>query len=151
TCATCHGDENAHERQFERRDCAVCHTETEWTEAPAFDHADARYPLTGRHRSVECASCHPARGGVVQYRGVEHTQCTSCHTDPHLGGQGAACATCHTTDGWRSFGAGFDPERFDHASTRFPLRAAHARIDCGACHRSPARRDARIAVTFARG
>lgn len=151
TCATCHADENAHERQFERRDCAVCHTETEWTEALAFDHAKARYTLTGRHRSVECASCHALRGDAVQYRGIQHAQCTSCHTDPHRGGQGAACATCHTTDGWRSFGAGFDPNRFDHASTQFPLRAAHARIDCGACHRSPARSDAHIRVTFARG
>lgn len=150
TCIACHATEDPHGRQFGARDCAACHVETQWTDAPAFDHGSAAFTLAGAHATVECAACHAERQGVVQYTGIAHGTCTACHTDPHRPTQGGACASCHTTDGWRAFGAAFDERRFDHARTSFPLRAAHARIDCAACHRSPARMDARIRITLAR-
>lgn len=150
TCGSCHAADNPHAKQFGARDCGVCHTETRWTEATAFDHARAAFRLTGKHRSLECAACHPVRQRVAQYKAIAHEKCTTCHSDPHRGAQGAACESCHTTDGWRAFGSSFDAARFDHSRTRFPLRAAHARISCAACHRAPARSDARVHITLAR-
>lgn len=149
-CGACHASDNPHARQFGARDCGACHTETRWTEAASFDHARAAFPLTGKHRTLECQACHPVKQRVAQYRPVVHEKCTACHRDPHGGVQGATCESCHTTDGWRALGSGFDTARFDHSRTRFPLRAAHARSACGACHRAPARSDTRIRITHAR-
>ena len=40
------------------RDCAICHTTLDWSNAK-FDHAlYAHYPLTGKHATVTCAQCH---------------------------------------------------------------------------------------------
>ncbi|MBE0656467.1 MAG: hypothetical protein IH602_02190, partial [Bryobacteraceae bacterium] len=39
------------------RDCSVCHTTTQWKGA-VFDHSKTRFPLTGAHPAVSCASCH---------------------------------------------------------------------------------------------
>ncbi|HEX6133481.1 MAG TPA: hypothetical protein VFZ24_05945 [Longimicrobiales bacterium] len=150
TCRSCHEPDDSHGRQFGAQDCASCHAETRWTEADGFDHSAVSFRLTGAHRRVECSACHATKQRVTQYRGVAHQSCTSCHTDPHRGAQGATCSTCHTTSGWRDFGSGFDPSRFDHDRTDFRLREAHARLECGACHRSPARNDARIKLTLAR-
>ena len=53
--------------------CELCHTPAGWVPA-SFNHASTRFPLTGAHTSVACASCHI--GG--KYAGTP-TDCYSCH------------------------------------------------------------------------
>jgi hypothetical protein len=81
-CATCHGTDDPHAGQFERRACTACHT-TESFRIGDFDHAATRYPLDGAHRNVACAKCHTVVTGAdgvsfVRYRPLE-TACRACH------------------------------------------------------------------------
>jgi len=132
TCASCH--ENVHGAQFGDRDCADCHGLDAWRSVTAFDHARTAYPLTGRHATVGCAKCHPALPGTaprrLRFKGVAFAECTACHRDPHAGRLGAACSTCHATEGW----AGLDRARFDHTKTGYPLAGRHAGVACRGCH-----------------
>lgn len=128
-CQACHQD--PHAGQF-KQDCTTCHDTAKWKPAPLFDHAGTAYPLTGRHATVACASCHkpaePPR--AVLYKGLTHSTCTDCHRDPHAGALGPRCTDCHGTDGWKLIrGAGFD-----HDKTRYPLRGRHATVACAGCH-----------------
>ena len=83
-------EEDRHDGSLGTR-CADCHIERGWSETH-FDHAATRFPLTGRHRDVECGLCHPAER-------YEQTamECQSCHglNDVHLGRFGSDCGTCH--------------------------------------------------------
>ena len=59
-----------------------------------FDHAQTDFPLAGKHKLKQCASCHRP--------GVRHRQapgeCVGCHRkdDKHKGTLGNDCARCHT-------------------------------------------------------
>jgi hypothetical protein len=156
TCSACHADDDPHRGQFAGRRCEECHSEADWTRPDRFDHAATRYPLTGRHRDVRCAECHqPAPGGAgsARFRGLAFAACTACHADddPHAGRLGAACAECHTTDGWRPRGGAAFERGFDHARTRFPLVGKHAAAACAACHRPERARSRDLALTFVAG
>lgn len=143
-CAACHAD--PHRGEFgdlpARGDCRQCHAATHFMPSD-FDlgrHARTGFPLTGAHQAVACATCHePAR--VPRFTGTPR-ECAACHADPHGGTFERAgvptvvegrvgCARCHDTG---SFGAvregAFDHERW----TGWPLRGAHARASCAACH-----------------
>jgi hypothetical protein len=83
-CLACHRVLDPHGGQFPGRACDECHT-TDSFRIPVFDHAQTRYPLDGRHRTVPCASCHPSVTGpdgraVRQYRPLG-TACRDCHTE----------------------------------------------------------------------
>lgn len=133
-CASCHRDEH---RGDLGQDCRRCHSAEAWKPAPGFWHDASRYPLTGRHRSVECSRCHKpilALGSHVQYRNfVQFETCRSCHADAHGGAFAGGCDQCHTTEGWKGARVA---GRFDHGRTAFPLRGRHAAVDCRKCHRS---------------
>ena len=111
--------------------CATCHTTTAWSPAN-FDHtAFTKFPLTGKHTTVPCASCHV--GG--KYMGTP-TDCASCHmtdyngtTNPNHKAAGfpTDCSICHSTSGWPG-------AVFDHNKTKFPLTGAHVGLDCTKCH-----------------
>jgi hypothetical protein len=91
-CFSCHQKKDVHQGRY-GRDCAQCHNPADWKRW-RFDHAkQANYPLTGRHQSVACASCHAKRLDVS-------TRCVSCHAadDKHRGSFGASCERCHTTE-----------------------------------------------------
>lgn len=49
------------------------------------------------------------------------------HQSPQAA-DGRDCTACHREDGWRQV-------VFDHETTQFPLRGAHADRDCRLCHR----------------
>ncbi len=49
---------------------------------------------------------------------------------PH-GPLSMVCTDCHTTDSWKKVSI---PLTFDHDTTSFPLRGAHRRATCIACH-----------------
>jgi hypothetical protein len=111
-------------------DCMTCHTTIGWQGA-RFNHDRTSFPLTGAHRTVACASCHP--GNV--YQGTS-AACASCHqgdydrtTDPAHAASGFStqCATCHTTTQWAG-------AVFDHNQTAFPLTGAHRTTPCANCH-----------------
>lgn len=48
--------------------------------------------------------------------------------------QGGQCEACHTDAGWDRLKAP-PADVFDHATTGFPLRFAHASVTCEGCHR----------------
>lgn len=141
-CLSCHRDE--HRGQLGEQ-CLTCHTYDGWTPAPGFDHARARFRLTGQHRAVDCAKCHPhveaesseeeapaADRFFTKFVGLDFQNCTACHEDVHQGRFGPDCTSCHITDGWHRI----RQERFDHALTRFPLLGRHRDVACEKCHTS---------------
>ncbi|HYE94792.1 MAG TPA: cytochrome c3 family protein [Rubricoccaceae bacterium] len=137
-CQECHADENPHGTEFADDDgvtaCAECHNTTEWDLAQ-FDHDQTGFPLTGRHQTLACESCHTREtrpdGRVVRrFTGLDEA-CASCHAEdnPHRDQfEGRACNECHDTQA-------FTIAQFDHDRTRFPLDGAHERVPCGSCHR----------------
>jgi hypothetical protein len=123
-CSTCHGEDDVHKGRL-GSDCAKCHGVDSWKQG-RFDHSKTRFPLEQGHADVACALCHPNQ----RYEKTP-LDCRSCHglDDAHRGRFGQRCATCHTTRDWRS-------ARFDHdRETHFPLRGAHAKARCEACHK----------------
>ncbi|MFN7989248.1 MAG: cytochrome c3 family protein [Thermoanaerobaculia bacterium] len=119
TCATCHGTESFHPKEFRH----------------------PRFPelFAGAHENLACEKCHggpktgpngrPVPVGERTYRGLS-TACASCHKDPHLGQVGTSCESCHSVTG-----AKFAPVGFDHAKSAFPLTGKHAPLACEKCHR----------------
>ncbi len=136
-CSACHADPHAGRRGGS---CARCHNTEGFrrVDRKVFDHERTRYPLRGRHATVDCARCHDpqaAPGTRPQF-----AACASCHRDPHggkalLAGARADCAACHVVDGFR-------PSTFTvarHEAAAFPLRGKHALVKCEGCHtRDPA-------------
>ena len=111
--------------------CDSCHNLNGWRPATFADHGKTRFPLTGKHQTVPCATCHV--GG--KYTGTP-TDCVACHLAAYQGSQNPnhiaagfpnTCATCHTANGWR-------PATFDHGKTRFPLTGKHQTVSCANCH-----------------
>lgn len=149
-CLSCHRDE--HRGQLVGQGCLSCHTMNGWRPPAKFDHGKTSFPLTGRHASVACASCHPARSDALAadpdrkftvLKGLAHQRCSDCHKDPHQGRFGATCQSCHSTAGWKE-GA---RARFDHGKTGFPLTGRHSNVACASCHRT---RGSSGEVVFAR-
>lgn len=116
-----------------KEDCSLCHASESWRPArigPGFRHENySDFPMDGAHASANCRACHAS----LDFAEAE-TSCVSCHLDPHVGELGMDCALCHTTSNF------LDPLRMRraHQLTRFPLRAAHAAVDCESCHGGPA-------------
>lgn len=137
-CASCHADE--HRGQL-KQSCEGCHDFSGWKPAAKFAHDRAQFMLTGRHQTVPCAKCHPEKpapvkvgketvAAFVQYTGLPFRNCIPCHQDPHKGGFGNGCTTCHSTEGWKSVRRG----AFNHDLTDFPLRGRHTGVACEKCH-----------------
>lgn len=138
TCTRCHFDE--HRGQLGAK-CQRCHNQARWKPVVRFDHDTSRYPLTGRHRKIECVKCHkpvadPNRrdvdGRYLTFRPVAHKQCVDCHRDPHKNRFGQNCEKCHRTSAWKQI----IRKNFDHSRTRFPLLGLHAKVDCTGCHKN---------------
>ena len=123
SCTACHKDPH----QGQLKNCTSCHLMTAFKPASKFDHAKARFPLTGQHAKVDCAKCHP----TPAFRGVAFARCTDCHKDPHAGRFGATCAQCHSTAGWSNVATA----NFDHSKTGFALTGVHRTTQCSECHR----------------
>ena len=107
-------------------DCQTCHATDSWEmkKDAGFDHATAGFPLTGRHRTLDCASCH---------EGLKFTSkssdCLTCHTDVHKSELGVNCTRCHSTQTWR-----IADMIQRHQQTRFPLVGRHVTVECQSCH-----------------
>jgi hypothetical protein len=121
-CVACHAEPKAHKGRF-GSNCAQCHSTSTWGGA-GFDHDRAAFRLTGRHRAVDCQSCHVDN----VFKGTPQT-CVACHAEPqmHKGRFGTNCVQCHSTDTWSG-------GKFDHDRAAFKLTGKHQTTDCKACH-----------------
>lgn len=132
-CNSCHADE--HDGQL-GLNCASCHTEANWKPATKFDHATAKFPLTGAHASVACEKCHStvaAPKPYVKYVGIAFAKCSDCHADPHHGAFKNSCESCHNAASWKQVRL---TEGFDHSKTTFPLLGGHKTVPCEGCHKT---------------
>lgn len=135
-CVDCH--EDPHQGRL-KGDCSSCHTTAGWKQAESkFNHAATTFPLRGMHLRLRCEGCHVAGTGRIALRTLRFPRserCADCHKDPHAGQftTGKAnpnCERCHIEDGWKE---GF-VKRFEHSSTRFPLKGKHRLARCMDCH-----------------
>jgi len=132
-CLGCHVD---YHQQTLARACLSCHSMEAFKPAENFNHEKTNFPLTGRHQTVECSDCHKTtiRNGkdFQEFSGIDHQNCTSCHTDIHQNKFGQRCTDCHTTVSFRTITG---MSGFDHSSTGFPLENKHAGLVCSSCHK----------------
>jgi hypothetical protein len=128
-----------HGRAARRAQCNACHTEHKGRgadivnfDAAGFDHKRADFQLSGAHVGVACGDCHEQGKKFREAPG----QCFDCHRgdDSHTGRLGTDCGQCHEP-------VSFKQVKFDHDTTRFPLRDAHGSVACAACHRDPGFKD----------
>ncbi len=132
-CQSCHTD--PHLGQVGKT-CETCHTTTTFQLTGYKHKPPASLIVAGVHAKLVCADCHkkvqgvfPSGQGVaVRYTGIG-TQCSACHADPHHGGLGPACGTCHNVNSkWGDASRGF------HLATNFPLIGRHLSVGCAQCH-----------------
>jgi hypothetical protein len=149
-CTSCHEDEH---RGSLDSSCVKCHIMDAWKPAPGFDHARARYALTGRHLQLECVKCHKLEAGTaaptgfiskkkdagryLRFKPLEFASCTSCHQDVHQGRFKGDCTSCHSTNGWNEL----KEAAFDHSRTDYPLTGKHLTVACVKCHTSNKKTD----------
>ena len=122
-----HGDSVIRDRA-----CTDCHTDHEGRnaviilfEAETFKHSQTDFELKGKHKTINCDSCHEAE---KKYREASDV-CYDCHKedDPHDELLGKECEDCHTEDKWHK-------TEFDHDETDFPLEHEHKDVSCESCH-----------------
>jgi hypothetical protein len=140
SCAACHADPVVHKGKF-GTDCAQCHSTVTWKSASgitmakgSFNHDSTGFPLTGKHASVDCKSCHVNN----VFKGTAKT-CASCHAEPqvHKGKFGTECASCHTTATWKNAGSAASLQgKFNHDLAAFKLTGMHKNLECAACHKN---------------
>ena len=139
-CVACHAIKDVHSGRFGSR-CQDCHNEKKWSK-PRFDHGRlTRFRLKGKHRQVACHACHESgKKAVIQRNKAKRARprkCIACHRldDVHKGSNGKRCDQCHNEKSWLK-------TEFDHdKETDFPLRGAHRKTGCQACHREGEPRD----------
>lgn len=141
-CENCHANEhkNMFDPKFSSQPCVACHTTTAFSQRKAFDHKKTDFELKGKHQKVKCAECHtPTRErfkggdqgpkGKYEFPEMKKKDCAACHTDPHKGGNGPKCSSCHTEEGWKSTsGASGDFHK------NMQLVGVHLLTDCKSCH-----------------
>lgn len=123
-CISCHKNDDVHDGN-QGSDCGLCHQESGWNDDVDFDHDFTGFPLIGLHTLVPCEACHLSAG--FQDAG---SRCVDCHRDedPHEGGLGAKCNSCHNPNDWQLW-------EFDHDTrTEFALDGAHTDLTCRSCH-----------------
>lgn len=118
--------------------CKYCHTEHKGRKADiikfdssTFNHNKTDFKLRGRHKVIECDSCHKKN---KKYREAK-SQCKSCHLkeSPHKKVKERKklfkqCQTCHRATGW-------DKMVFNHnKETKYKLTGAHKTALCQSCH-----------------
>lgn len=135
-CTDCHKD--PHHGSFPQG-CQACHNTSGWKKISVqavnerFDHSKTKYPLEGKHATVDCAQCH-ANGDFK--KPLAFAKCMDCHKpDPHSGQfakrvGGGECSSCHTVQGWKPSTFGVK----EHSLSAYPLQGGHARLECAQCH-----------------
>jgi nitrate/TMAO reductase-like tetraheme cytochrome c subunit len=122
-CYSCHKKDDRHDMQ-EGPKCEQCHDDKSWKIA-RFDHNVSRFPLTGGHAVVKCASCHL----TIRFKDAPR-DCYSCHqkVDKHKLKFGVQCEACHNTRAWAIWD-------YNHElRAKYKLDGAHLSISCESCH-----------------
>lgn len=134
------------------KECKTCHMDHQgvafdlvyWGQAgrAAFDHRETGYPLAGKHTTLSCETCHPAKLTIPKDRWAAQglsarsylglgTTCTSCHADEHRGQfAGRECTACHNQAAWKP------APGFDHRKSAYPLTGLHLGVPCTKCHQA---------------
>lgn len=137
SCAECHND--VHDNKF-GKNCKECHTEESFNVfvgKSTFNHNQTEFPLIGKHRTVNCTSCHQMGANVnaenvfQDYRGKNIQNCITCHQDVHNARFGTDCRQCHSEESFRKIR---NLEKFEHDLTGYPLEGKHVEVDCRKCH-----------------
>lgn len=134
-CGTCHTDVHRNELGAA---CERCHSTDSWL-VPDMPqrHVSTRFALLGAHRLAQCRACHTNEQKHT-YTGAP-IECVSCHranydattAPPHrVSGINTNCETCHAVSS-PTWGRGFD-----HNTSGFPLKGAHAAVACSQCHQN---------------
>ena len=133
-CVSCHQVQynNAKDHVASKfpTDCTICHNSTNWLQT-TFNHNTTNFPLTGKHTTTECASCHTTGyvGTSSECKSCHQTDFTAAQTPNHTqAGLPVDCKSCHTSSAWQ-------PSSFKHSTTGFELTGGHAAIvQCSSCH-----------------
>ena len=134
SCTPCHKD--VHETKF-GTDCQQCHSEESFhtiKNIGTFNHALTNFALIGKHKNVNCNSCHKTEHKTDP---IKHDKCSNCHKDYHKGDfakkglPNPDCKECHTNEGYKL--TTFTVKR--HSLTNFPLEGAHLATSCNICHK----------------
>ncbi len=138
-CKSCHKDphKGKADKWVNNSGCESCHNVESWKES-FFAHDSTKFPLTGKHKGVNCLDCHGNKSDKTDVSLLTFEllprNCNECHKDIH-GGQFVvdgqiACDRCHQTDNWKA-------SKFNHdRDSRYRLDGAHAKVPCGECHRN---------------
>ncbi|NQU88622.1 MAG: hypothetical protein HQ541_23000 [Mariniphaga sp.] len=54
-CLSCHDD---YHQETLPKDCATCHNQNKFKPASLFKHENSKFPLIGKHITVDCEKCH---------------------------------------------------------------------------------------------
>ena len=131
-CNACHKD--PHQNKF-GQNCKQCHTEESFHTVKSistFDHDKTDFKLIGKHKNVDCKSCHKTNLTSP----VKHGRCSDCHTDYHKkefdkNGVSPDCNKCHNNNGFVP--SSYTIER--HNDSEFKLEGAHMATPCLSCHK----------------
>jgi len=115
-CSTCH--ESPH-GGFKA--CANCHTTNAWGMRKSLP--ETHVSLLGGHKKLECFDCHKDAKATEKAR-----TCTNCHGTNH--GGLTNCQDCHDPS------TGWNPKEGWNHDTFFKRVGAHAKLDCGDCHKN---------------
>ncbi|MFK7874053.1 MAG: multiheme c-type cytochrome [Oligoflexales bacterium] len=145
SCETCH--KSSHSKSFHKKfkgaKCESCHNTKSWKNIAADRssfkgknfHNNTRFPLTGKHKSMNCQSCHiRGKQRIYKFPSAKKDFCISCHKNIHKQQfhklKNEACSTCHTTQSFKNL------KRFNHSKTDFKITGKHRRIGhrCHECH-----------------
>jgi hypothetical protein len=126
-CYSCHKKDDKHEGQS-GTNCEQCHNDRSW-KVTRFDHAQTRFPLTGRHIAATCKSCH-----ITNRFKDAPRDCYSCHKkeDKHKLKFGVRCESCHNSRAWGLWDFNHD------LRTTYKLEGAHIKVKCESCHKQEA-------------
>lgn len=129
-CTACH--EDIHKNKF-GQNCLQCHTEQSFhAVSKGFDHDKTDFKLEGKHSAVGCKLCHKTSVSVS----LNYKRCDDCHADYHekqfvKADNSPDCAECHVINGFTE--STYTTEK--HTLSVFPLRGAHIKTTCVACHK----------------
>ena len=133
-CLSCHDD--FHKGKMSPK-CTTCHGFDSFKKVISFDHSTTKFPLVGKHKTVDCEKCHKTTivdgKPVRQLAGIEFANCTSCHKDKHENKFGQNCKQCHSEESFRIV-KGINT--FNHDKTDFNLYGKHKSVACKACHKT---------------
>lgn len=105
----------------EGKDCFSCHSDHHGRkfkiinfDKEKFDHKNAGYELSGKHKVQECTACHKpefikvkkSQKREASYLGLE-SDCRTCHADNHQNTISANCSSCHNVNSFKP-ASGFD-------------------------------------------